>query len=331
MDIGVVIPLFNKQAHIERALNAALRAIYRATDLGLLTKKASILVVDDGSTDSGPDIVNFFQNEYSIVKLHRQTNAGASAARNTGIDLSPHEWIAFLDADDDWHSEHIAEMARLARDYPQADVVATGYQRVNPDGSVNDPDFYEIPHPNGILERFHNSMSYGAMPLSSSSVAVKKRALRELGGFPVGETHGEDRIMWARLARDMPIAISSQKTALYHLDAENRSTQSWTPEKGSAYLRYLVGELEKEDAKSQRHHDLLDNIASERYYFGRKCALEGFTDQAFALSDTLLASGHFVASQEIIATIENPNRKGWVFTQEQSLSANLASMTAAQN
>ncbi len=73
MNISVVIPSFNRQGTLVRALNSVLSQSSVVNE---------IIVVDDGSRDN---TVNIIQQQFPTVKLIRQTNQGVSSARNTGI------------------------------------------------------------------------------------------------------------------------------------------------------------------------------------------------------------------------------------------------------
>lgn len=85
--ISLIVPLYQGQRFISDALESV-RAQDQPAD--------EIIVVDDGSTDAGPQIVETFAG----VQLIRQANAGPGAARNRGIAVASHEVIALLDQDD---------------------------------------------------------------------------------------------------------------------------------------------------------------------------------------------------------------------------------------
>ena len=100
--IGVVIPLYNGAAFIERALQSVLQQTLPPDE---------IIVVDDGSTDEGPAIVERLSERHSIT-LVKQPNAGQSAARNRGIAHSAADFIALLDQDDIWYCHHLEELIK---------------------------------------------------------------------------------------------------------------------------------------------------------------------------------------------------------------------------
>lgn len=89
---SVVIPLYNKAHTIVRTINSVLSQVYTNFE---------IIIIDDGSTDDSIDLINKNFNDYRI-KIFSQRNLGVSAARNMGIRLSQGDYIAFLDADDEW-------------------------------------------------------------------------------------------------------------------------------------------------------------------------------------------------------------------------------------
>ena len=96
--VAAVIPLYNGGEFIEEAV----RSVVAQTD-----PVDQIIVVDDGSTDNGPEIVDSLCKSFPIIFL-RQPNAGQSAARNAAINHSSCTHIAFLDQDDAWYNDHIS-------------------------------------------------------------------------------------------------------------------------------------------------------------------------------------------------------------------------------
>src|SRR5690606_25946108 len=84
---------------IERAIESVLHQSYPHLEL---------IVVDDGSADGTAEIVSFYARQDERVRLIRQEHAGPGVARNTGIDVAQGEWLAFLDADDEYAPEAFA-------------------------------------------------------------------------------------------------------------------------------------------------------------------------------------------------------------------------------
>lgn len=197
--VSVVIPLYNKAAFMGTALESVLAQSCQA---------AEILVVDDGSTDGGPETVETFGPEH--VRLIRQPNAGPGIARNRGIAHATQPWIAFLDADDLWLPDHLAHLAALHRAFPAIAVLATGYEELWDEA----PEVLTARDPGEGRKVDFFALDPAAPGLSSSSVAVNADALRAAGGFGASFP-GEDVELWIRLGLDHPVVLSSHVTALY--------------------------------------------------------------------------------------------------------------------
>ncbi|HBA66860.1 MAG TPA: hypothetical protein DCZ48_11915, partial [Methylococcaceae bacterium] len=101
MNISVVIPAYNSAEFIADAVNSILKQTRPITE---------IIIVDDGSTDNTQQIVEALPGPITYIK---QPNQGPSAARNTGIKTANSEWIAFLDADDQWTTDKIDKQLKL--------------------------------------------------------------------------------------------------------------------------------------------------------------------------------------------------------------------------
>lgn len=136
--VSVVIPLYNKGKYIERALSSVLTQTYPPLE---------IIVVDDGSTDDGPDrVLNF--NDPKII-LVRQENKGPGAARNAGLARARGKYIAFLDADDEWMPSFIEKgISILENNQDGVTVVIMGHYfypalRLNSVGLENLQGVYE--------------------------------------------------------------------------------------------------------------------------------------------------------------------------------------------
>ena len=102
--VSVIIPAYNASEFIERTLTSVLNQTY---------ENIEVIVVDDGSTDSTPEIVQRFVTiDPRIIFLH-QTNAGVAAARNYAIAESKGDFIAPIDADDIWHRTNVEKQLQV--------------------------------------------------------------------------------------------------------------------------------------------------------------------------------------------------------------------------
>jgi len=95
--VSVIVPAYNAEAFIAQTLDSIISQTYQNIE---------ILVVDDGSQDRTPEIVESFAQRDQRITLLRQANAGVAAARNLAIEKSNGEYIAPIDADDIWYPQN---------------------------------------------------------------------------------------------------------------------------------------------------------------------------------------------------------------------------------
>lgn len=202
--ISIVIPLYNKASSIARTI-----ATVRAQNV----VDWELIVVDDGSRDDGAALVCAIDDQR--IRLVAQANAGVSAARNRGALEANAEWVAFLDADDYWEPDHLDNLLGLIESFPDAALCATAYMVVSESGNVRKIRLRREGDGSYLMSDYFADVLEVEHPVHSSAVAVRKKMLAELGGFPQGVKAGEDIIMWARLACAGNVAYSGRATASY--------------------------------------------------------------------------------------------------------------------
>jgi len=197
---SVVVPLYNKAAHIQSTLLSSLAQQWPPHE---------IIVVDDGSTDGGSVIVEGL-GERSI-RLFKQPNGGVARARNSGIAHATGDWIVFLDADDWHHPLFLSSLAAVIARHPDVDMVAAQYQSI-PAARFETPSAWPVAVENAAVELITDLPRRWLQGASffTSSVAVRASRLKAMApGFPPGENFGEDLDLWFRLAELTPIALHS--------------------------------------------------------------------------------------------------------------------------
>ncbi len=233
--VSVVIPLYNKERHVARAVQTVLNQTHGDFEL---------IVVDDGSTDGGARVVEAIQD--LRIRLTRQANAGVSAARNRGIAEARAGLVAFLDADDEWLPDFLSTILRMRRRFPGCGAYATAFEIVNHVGQRKSITLAGIPDPpwEGIVHNYFRSAIESANQIvHPSAVAIPKTVLDHVGHFPVGVVYGEDADMWCRIALRYPIAFSSLSGAVYHEDADNRACDRPMPLVFNEVIRSLEAAL----------------------------------------------------------------------------------------
>jgi glycosyltransferase involved in cell wall biosynthesis len=209
--VSVIVPLYNKAPYIQRCVESILKQTFADFEL---------IVVDDGSTDHGDEVVR--RMEDSRIRLISQTNAGPGAARNRGSDEARGELLAWLDGDDEWAPEYLAESIRLLDgfgegtaclewamiEYPGAVSTALRWNRHGiPEGS------YQVSPatPPQLVAAFLAHM----LP---SSTVMRKWAFQEAGGYYAKDrcVYAEDAYLWLNVLLHHPVAFCSRP--LVHKD-----------------------------------------------------------------------------------------------------------------
>jgi len=190
--VCVLIPMYTGADSIEQTLGS-LSQQTRLPD--------HVIVIDDGSTDDGPQRVSNFAAPFRLTLLH-QANEGQASARNTGLKHTEETFVAFLDADDRWHPQKLEKQLALYEDllrqgHPVGLVdcnVLVEYSdgRRHQEGRYkNGRHFYDFIHANVV-----NGVS---------AVLIKRDVITRLGGFDASLRYSEDRMMWARIAEHWEI------------------------------------------------------------------------------------------------------------------------------
>ncbi len=225
--VSVIIPAYNAEKWITRAIDSVLK---QTEPVG------EILVVDDGSTDTTAERVKKYGPR---VRLIQQANAGVSAARNRGIEEAKGEWIAFLDADDEWYEYKTMEQMAVLRNDPELRWCACNMEYVERGGRITygiipDETFEELKIGDAI--RFFHGLSNGLV-LQTSGFILHRSLFDQVEKFDTSMKRGEDLKLWCQIAFHYPlIGFSPEVCFRYYIDTpdslmkneDNRDPQLFT-------------------------------------------------------------------------------------------------------
>jgi glycosyltransferase involved in cell wall biosynthesis len=186
--ISVVIPCHNSEKIVPDAINSVLKQSERDFEL---------IMVDDGSTDGTAAVIESINDPR--VKLVRQENKGASAARNTGINAARGDYVAFLDHDDLWLPTFLEKTVTLLDRDPQAIMVAANqYWQKHP--SDHDTTLYDcVKFDNSRNEILFEDLIRRNI-ISTSASVVRREALIQCGGFDEELRVAEDYNLWLKIS-----------------------------------------------------------------------------------------------------------------------------------
>ena len=189
--VTVVIPAYNYAEFLAEAIDSALAQDYAGP--------LEVLVVDDGSTDSTPQVANAFQGR---IRYHRKQNAGLSAARNTGMEMAMHELVLFLDADDLLEAPAIDEMYAVWVGAVEKPVIVAARARM-----IDARGAWISEHAglcDGRVEAF-TARDFVLRSRFAPIVLAQRQTLLALGGFDPSLAASEDRDMWIRASIAGPV------------------------------------------------------------------------------------------------------------------------------
>lgn len=211
---SVIIPLYNKEAEIERTLRSVLAQSVLPHE---------IVVVDDGSTDRSAAIVESIGSP--LIRLVRQANAGECAARNTAMSKAEGTHYALVDADDVWKSNFLEEMKALIEEFPECGLYCSAFDIINTDGRhpSNSPTW------RGVVSNFFEESMTRYVAIPSASV-IPAEVVARVGGFPEGMKLGGDQFMWVKIAREYAVAYTPLRLTDYYMAASNRSSAIYKAE-----------------------------------------------------------------------------------------------------
>lgn len=227
---SVIIPCYNGEEYLTQALLSL--AAQTVTPL-------EIIVVDDGSSKPLD-----FPTEWGgpPLKIIRQLNKGLAAARNRGILEAKGAYVAFLDADDYWHQDKIAEEEYAFRQNPSA---VACYSRC-----VHSPGFFGFgPYPpdNVDDDEFLLVLWYTSF-FPPSAVSVRRIDIEAVGRFREGMGNGEDIELWMRLLTRGPF-VQISKNLCYYRQHSGQLTKN--------IFKKIIGGKEARAAILQQHSDRL--------------------------------------------------------------------------
>jgi glycosyltransferase involved in cell wall biosynthesis len=203
--VSVIVPVYNGAKFIAETLE---------TILAQTISPAEVIVVNDGSTDNTPSIVEKFGD--SVTLIHTP-NGGQATARNIGASSAYGNWLSFCDADDLWLPTKIEKQLRLANEAPDISCVLTDYADITYGVVANRSHFSYAPkdfwapeqHQAGFVVRQPITGKLTTFqPGIASTPIVKRDFFREVGGFDVEAQHwAEDTCFHFRCLSVVPFGV----------------------------------------------------------------------------------------------------------------------------
>lgn len=210
--VTVIIPTYNRSHTILRSIKSVLSQSFQCFEL---------IVVDDASTDDTESVVNGIVDG-RIKYIKHATNKGGAAARNTGIELSKGELIAFQDSDDEWFYNKLEMQIAVFESLPHISAVYCGYILEKNGESIYMPTEQLKAGSGNIFTKLLRDNC-----VSTQTLIVKSDILKRIGGFDVYLPRLQDWELVLRLSREVEfIFIDQPLVRVYYTHDSVTATQT---------------------------------------------------------------------------------------------------------
>jgi glycosyltransferase involved in cell wall biosynthesis len=242
--ISAIIPMYNSEKTIINALNSV-----KVQTLGV--GEFEIIVINDGSTDKSQSLVEDYikKNPEMNFQLLNQENKGVSNARNSGLKIAKGEYIALLDADDEWLSEKTEKQLRYFEN-----------KNLNIDFLATKGNDKEILYPYKIGRNNLGEITFRKLLIRNEilapTVMFKRKVFENTGFFDENQKHAEDVNYWMRVSLNNKMYILNE--SLVFVGGGKRTF-------GVSGLSANLSAMEKGFKKNLKEMYMLKNINSVQY------------------------------------------------------------------
>ena len=203
--VTALIPTYNRARMLEGALASIAGQGYRPLE---------VVVVDDGSTDGTPQVIEdaasmFAERGIRPRSCRLETNSGPAAARNAGLRIAEGSLVAFLDSDDLWHPGFVEALATLLERHPECGAAFSGITTIDSDGNVTgtrDPGLTGEAE-EGTLRTPIDQLAI-QFPFVTLATMARRGVLDDVGLFDESLALWEDADLWYRVAKKYDFAYT---------------------------------------------------------------------------------------------------------------------------
>jgi len=256
-----------------------------------------LIVVDDCSTDSSPEIAAECARADRRVRVITQTkNQGLSRARNAAMKIARGDLIAFCDSDDVWEPSKLKIQLALANCYAECDLVYSDALIIDGNGKSDGRRFsqeFPLPKlPSGLL--FYELILRNFINIQT--VLVRKVCLEEAGGFDERIELVQDWLMWVRLSRQHAFTYCEEPLARYRVHARSTNIvqkRQYAQNRFKVFRRILAG---YDDLSEAARSEILYKMSADLLSLGRiKLGRRVLFEASCRAGCTTLAARHFCA------------------------------------
>ena len=224
LTVSIITPSYNSSQYTGRTIDSIRSQTYQDWEL---------IIIDDCSTDQSRDVIQYYVNQDSRIKLIcLEGNSGAAVARNVGIENAIGRFIAFLDSDDTWHPEKLEKQIAFMLQHNYA-LSYTQYHQVNENGeTIGNLYFPEKTHYYALLK----TCTIGCLTAMYDTAKIGKVY------FPLIRKR-QDFALWLKILKQVEYAYCvPEDLASYTVRSDSISANKW---KAAQYNWRLYRDIEK--------------------------------------------------------------------------------------
>lgn len=254
MKVSIVIPVFNAEKYLKECIDSALNQTY---------KDIEIIAVDDGSTDSSPEILKKYENKITTIS---KKNGGTASALNAGIKVMSGDWFKWLSADDVLYSNAINDLIHEAKNIEDKtkSILYSHYDIIDQDSKKID-EFIE-PDYNDMAQFDFNVILLDHFIGNGSSSMIHKSTIEKFGSFDETIGFKEDYEMWLRycMEHDCKMHLVPKKLIQYRVHPKQLSKKNYVDslEKTNQIRKIVLDRLDKQ--KREEYETALKNYQKKK-------------------------------------------------------------------
>ena len=183
--VSIIVPIYNVAQYLERCISSLLNQSY---------SKIEIILVDDGSTDSCPDICENFKSIDTRINVIHKKNGGLSDARNVGIKHANGEWYVFVDSDDCVAPNFVEVLYNLVSEY-ECEIAGCSFSRFSekiPETPIFDSEKISIYSGLEMLNRIYSSNHQTYLESTVAWNKIYSKNLFDNTEYPKGKIHEDE-------------------------------------------------------------------------------------------------------------------------------------------
>lgn len=254
VDVSIIMPIYNVEKHLEKAIKSALNQTY---------KNIELILINDGSPDNSIQICRRYEKIDNRVYIIDQKNTGVSYARNAGLAKATGNYIYFIDSDDYIETDLIEDNLKIAKE-TAADLVVFGFieEITSQDGSTTKKTNIPKLKPSRTKEQFRDNFSayHSFTPYALWNKLYKRQYLIENNVRFMNQTIGEDALFNLQAYRHLEKVEVNPKAYYHYVFRPNSAVNHYIKDRFDQEYKvaYCFEQLMKKWDKSDQFQELIN-------------------------------------------------------------------------